>query len=424
MPACNAVIRRRIPAATGEKGFEPVVRDVVNEPLGRRPAPSDGAGAPGRPLASRLALAAALAATGLAVAAVVRFAGAGHGGEPYALARIEPSAPTLAAAVPSPTARPAVPAQATGDQIEAASGVKVVRNGGGGSDALIIDVPQALGVRLAAAPDKRLVENSRYGLLPRVGPDGARPADVYARPVIASARLKAGAPRVALLVGGLGLNPEGTASAIARLPGAVSLGFAPYGGDLERAAGDAREAGHEIWLQAPMETFAAPGEAPGPHTLLAAAPASENLDSLRWLMSRFPGYVGIVNYLGAKFTADAHALSPVLADVAARGLAYLDDGSSPRSLAREAAASLALPSAKADVVIDADPSPEAIDAALTRLEALARSQGGAIGVATARPASLERLARWSAALEARGVALTPLSAMMARAPGPAAQASP
>ena len=70
------------------------------------------------------------------------------------------------------------------------------------------------------------------------------------------------------MVGGLGLNADGTANAIARLPGAVSLGFAPYGDDLEREAAAAREAGHEILLQAPMESFAYPADNPGPHTLL------------------------------------------------------------------------------------------------------------------------------------------------------------
>jgi polysaccharide deacetylase 2 family uncharacterized protein YibQ len=396
------------------------VRDEVNEPLGRAAPAPEGATARIRRIAPRLALGLALAAAVLAAAALVKFPGPVRGGEPFAVARIEAPPPTPASA----PAAAAPPASATADQIDGASGVKVVRNGGGGSDALIIDVPQALGVRLVAAPDKRLVEKSRYGLLPRVGADGARPADVYARPLVAPERLKPGAPRVAILIGGLGLNAEGTASAIARLPGAVTLGFAPYGGDLEREAAEAREAGHEIWLQAPMEPFASPAGAPGPHMLLAAASDAEHLDALHWLMARFAGYVGVINYLGGKFTADSRALSPVLAEIASRGLAYLDDGSSPRSVAREAGATLNLACAKADVVIDADPSPEAIEAALIRLEALARSQGGAIGVATARPASLERVARWSAALEARGVALAPLSAMMSRAPGPAAQASP
>lgn len=378
-----------------------------------------------RRLGPRLGLGLAVVAVGAGALAIVKSDNR-RGGEPFAVARIEEAPPAPPpAATPAPAAAPALPSSATGDQIEAASGVKVVRGGGGGaSGALVIDVPQTLGVHLAAAPDKRLVEKSRYGLLPRIGADGARPADVYARPIVASARLRPGAPRVALMIGGLGLNAEGTANAIAKLPGAVSLGFAPYGGDVEREAAEAREAGHETLLQAPMEPFAYPADNPGPHTLLDAASDPENLNSLHWLMSRFAGYVGVVNHLGGKFTADAHALSPVLAEIAARGLVYLDDGSSPRSLAREIASTLDLPSASADVVIDADPAPEAIEAALTRLEALARSRGSAIGVAAARPASVERIARWSAGLEAIGVALVPVSAMMSRAPGPAAQAIP
>ena len=405
--------------------FGPGVRDEVNEPLGRTPlAPSLAARL--KRWAPRFVVGLALVAAGLAFAAIVRNGG---GGEPFAVARIEaapPAAPLASPAAASIAASVAVPPpSATGDQIDAASGVKVVRNGGGGaSNALIIDVPQTLGVRLVAAPDKRLIEKSRWGLLPRIGADGARPAEIYARPIVASAKLPPSAPRLAVMVGGLGIGADGTAIAIARLPAAVSLGFAPYGGDLEREAAQAREAGHEILLQVPMESFTYPADNPGPHTLLASASASENLDSLHWLMSRFVGYIGVVNYLGGKLTADAHVLSPALAEIAARGLVYLDDGSSPRSMAREVAAGLDLPSGKADVVIDADPAPQAIDAALARLEALARSHGGAIGVAAALPASVERIARWSGGLEARGVALVPISAMMARGPGPAAQASP
>ncbi|MBV8662911.1 MAG: divergent polysaccharide deacetylase family protein, partial [Hyphomicrobiales bacterium] len=64
------------------------------------------------------------------------------------------------------------------------------------------------------------------------------------------------------------------------------------------------------------------------------------------------------------------------------------------------------------------------EAALGRLEALARERGSAIGVATARPASLALISRWAAPLEGRGVTLAPLSAMVARGPGPAAQVNP
>src|SRR4029077_8735712 len=98
-----------------------------------------------------------------------------------------------------------------------------------------------------------------------------------------------------------------------------------------------RAGGHETVLQAPMEGFANPAADPGPHTLTTSASAAENFDSLQWLMGRFVGYVAVANTFGGKFTADQHAISPVLSEIAARGVGYLDDGSSPRSLAPDAA---------------------------------------------------------------------------------------
>jgi uncharacterized protein len=240
-----------------------------------------------RALAGIAALAAAIG--------LIALAGRNHplGGEPFAVAKVE-VAPAPAPPQPAPpeahkrVQEAVAPAIGSADQVEAASGVKVTRVGGGGPpNALIIDVPRALAVRLEAAPDARLVESSRYGLLPRVGADGARPFEVYARPIVLDPTLKAGSPRIALMVGGLGLNAEGTRSAIANLPGAVTLGFAPYGAAIEERAAEARGAGHETALQAPMEDFLDSADGPGPHTLKTSASDSDNLDSLRWLMSRF-----------------------------------------------------------------------------------------------------------------------------------------
>jgi hypothetical protein len=394
-------------------------RDDLNEPLGLGPPPERRF--PYRTAALCLFALLAAALVGLLAASQDRFAG-----EPYAVAAIDPlpsPGPSATSASGRQASAPTGPPsdQMTAGQVEAQSGVKVVRNGGGAPPgSLIIEVPEAIGLQLNPAPDDRLAEKSKYGLLPRIGADGARPADVYARPPLVAENLK-GAPRVALLVGGLGLNDQGTANAIQLLPGAVSLGFAPYGAEVGRQVAKAREAGHETLLQAPMEPFDYSSDNPGPHTLLTSASQAQILDDLHWLMSRFSGYVGVTNFLGAKFTADQSALSPVLRDIAARGLFYLDDGSSPRSLARDQAATLNLPAATADVVIDAVQTPQAIDEALTRLEALARANGQAIGIATALPVSLEHIARWTRALEARGLALTPVSAIVTRGPGRAAE---
>src|SRR5690606_25596503 len=102
------------------------------------------------------------------------------------------------------------PPRATASQVEDASGVRVVRQGGGPAPgALIISVPQQdAGVSLSPAPDRRLVEDGQFGPLPKIGADGSKPMQVYARPLAASPKLPAGAPRLAILIGGMGLNAQ------------------------------------------------------------------------------------------------------------------------------------------------------------------------------------------------------------------------
>lgn len=118
----------------------------------------------------------------------------------------------------------------------------------------------------------------------------------------------------------------------------------------------------------------------------------------------------MTNFLGARFTADEAALAPVLRETRERGLFYVDDATAPRSIADAIAARADLPFARADVVLDADAAPESLDAALNRLEALARKNGVAVGWATGLPGSIERIARFARSLEDRGIALVPVSA--------------
>jgi polysaccharide deacetylase 2 family uncharacterized protein YibQ len=266
----------------------------------------------------------------------------------------------------------------------------------------------------ATPGDQRVTESSRHGPIPRVGPDGARPADVYAQPVQLAAA-NSDRPRIAILITGLGIGATGTSDALAKLPPAVTLAFAPYGADLERLAGRARASGHEVVLQVPMEPFDYPDNDPGPRTLLTSLAAEQNVDRLHWLMSRFQGYVAIANYMGARFTATEQALGPVLRETAKRGLIYVDDGSSPRSLASQIAGAHNAPFAKADLVLDAVPTPVEIDRALSKLETLARERGMAVGVASSLPVAIERVARWSKTVEGRGVVLVPISAAAGRA---------
>lgn len=391
--------------------------DALDAPLGLAPTPP-----PRRVGARAILLGLATLAAGAFGVALALVEVKAPGGRPQATAKIETApAPTPAAQVAAATVAAqsaAAPGGATqitrsgAASVEEASGVRIHRPGNAGPPgALIIQVPEAAPalLRLQPAPDRRLVEKGPHGPLPRIGADGARPADVYGRPVLTGGKLKAGAPRVAVYVGGLGLAAGPTQAAM-KLPEAVSLAFAPYGANLARDVAAARDDGHEVLLQAPMEPLDYPANDPGPNTLLAADPPGKTLDRLHWHMSRFQGYVGVVAFLGGRFLGEEAALTPVLADIAKRGLFYVEDQGATRSHAARLAPGLKLPLLRADVTLDRNDRPEAIDAGLAELEKIARDKGVAVGAASALPVTLVKLQRWAAGLEARGVALVPVSA--------------
>ncbi len=323
--------------------------------------------------------------------------------DPGAVAPIQPLAPPYSSAAARPSA--SYDGVESAQQVETESGVKVFRGGGTAPGSVIIRAP---GTALKPAPDGRLVEDSRYGLLPRRGADGASPSSVYASPKAMQPPIKPGTPRVTLVVGGMGLNPAATREAIASLPAAVTLAFAPYGADLAAQAAAAREAGHEILLQSPMEPFNS-ADFFGPH-VLSATDSAKAAEDLHWQMGRFVGYTGVMNFLGGRFTANQVATQGFMRELAARGLDFVDDGSSPQSVAGAIASQYGVGFVKADLRLDESLRPEAIDAALARLESLAREKGFAVGYAAGLPAANERIARFAAELERRGLALVPLSA--------------
>ena len=358
-------------------------------------------------------VAAGLAGVGLAALGLVVLLGDPTAGEPRVQVAISVrEAMPVAGRAPSPEPAaspepaPAPKLQSSAVEVESASGVTVVRAGGSAApaDAVVIRVPQPDAPKLAPAPDPRLTERGRHGTLPKLGEGRIRPLDVYAR-----AEEPGTGPRIAILLTGLGVGQAATASAIVKLPPAVSLAFSPYGADAERSAARARAFGHEILLQAPMEPFDYPDSDPGPQGLLTAVKGPENADRLAWMMSRFTGYVGVANFMGAKFMADTAAFEPVLREIAVRGLGFVDDGTNARGTTPDLLGRTKVPAARAEIVLDAMPRPEAVDRELARLEAQARANGFALASGSAQPMTIERIARWSRDLESRGIRLVPVS---------------
>jgi len=256
---------------------------------------------------------------------------------------------------------------------------------------------------LPMAPIAGLYAPGPGGPLPIIATDGRTPFDAYKRPFAGNGR-----PKIAIVIGGLGLNARATRQAIETLPPEVTLSFAPYAEGLQGWIDEARAHGHEVLLEIPMEPLDYPDNDPGPYTLMADGSPPEVVKKLEWVLSRATGYFGLTNYLGSRFLTSPGAYRAFANAAAGRGLGFIDDGSGAKLSGG------LLPRASAERVIDDQLSQSAIDQQLLALESGAMQRGQALGAGFAYPITLDKVAKWATSLGDRGFQLAPASAMAVR----------
>jgi polysaccharide deacetylase 2 family uncharacterized protein YibQ len=267
-----------------------------------------------------------------------------------------------------------------------------------------------------AAPEPALLEPSRHGPVPRIGADNRSSIRAYARAFDREDRR----PRIGIVINNIGLFAAHSDDAIRRLPGGVTLAFSPYAARPEPLLERARARGMEILVALPLEPQGFGQQAdPGDRALLTGLSIGENLDRLDWALSRVQGQVGAIGGLGGmrgeRFAANAELLGTVQATLTRRGLLYVD----PRPGAPQPARAFGR---SVDVLLDEPSAVRAeVERRLAELEALARSNGSALGLANAPdPSVVAAIAAWSAGLEERGAVVTPITVLIRR---PAEQAS-
>jgi polysaccharide deacetylase 2 family uncharacterized protein YibQ len=257
---------------------------------------------------------------------------------------------------------------------------------------------------LPPAPIAGLTAPGPGGLLPIIAADGRASWKAYARPFADDGR-----PKIALVIGGLGLNPAETQKAIDALPPEVTLSFSPYAENLQAQIDRARAAGHEVMVELPMEPLDYPDNDPGPYTLLSSAQPGEIQSKLDWLMSRATGYFAVTNAFGSRFLGQDKAMAPVIQALRQRGVGFIDDG-------QAAARGGGLHRASLGPKVDADLDSAAIDNQLLSLEAVALQSGAALGTGSAYPLTVAQVQQWAVAVRDRGYALAPASALMTLKP--------
>lgn len=218
--------------------------------------------------------------------------------------------------------------------------------------------------------------------------DGSQPAlQRFGRQNTVSAQ----APRVALLITGLGHNRVDTVRAITGTPPETSLSFAADAPDLSAWIAAARAYGHEAFLDLPFDR---------PEGLAIDRPPDENLRRLDELLARAPMVAGIAVDGGERFLSDAAALQPILKHAQGLGLAVIGlPVTAPLTIA-------------ADETIVGEATQTAIDRSIATVMGLAQRRRAALGVVDSTSAAT-LFPAWRRALVGRDeISLVPVTALV------------
>jgi uncharacterized protein len=244
-------------------------------------------------------------------------------------------------------------------------------------------------------------------IAPTVPSAGGRPPwQQYAKAVPETG----GRPMIAIVIDDMGVDKADSAKVIA-LPPQITIAFMTYAKDLARQAAAARAAGHELWLHVPMEPLDRGLDA-GPDVLKTELTPAENKRRLDWALSQLDGYVGINNHMGSRFTSSAMDMKPLLEEVKARGLAFLDSRTTAATVAGKLASEMGLPHIDRDVFIDNDETVEAVLAQLQRTEEIAAKRGRALAIGHPHATTIAALLKWLPTLKEKGFVLVPASALL------------
>jgi polysaccharide deacetylase 2 family uncharacterized protein YibQ len=221
-------------------------------------------------------------------------------------------------------------------------------------------------------------------------------------------------PLVAIVIDDVGLDRPRSKRAW-ELPGPLTLSFLPYAKDLLAQVQAARAHGDEIMLHLPMEPT---GRAdPGPNALLVSLSDAELRQRTQAALDSFDGYVGVNNHMGSRFTTFRPGMETVLRQFKARGLMFLDSRTTAQSVGDQLAQELGVPSIVRHVFLDDDESLEAVKRRLAETEAVARRQGFVVAIGHPHENTLQALGDWLPGLQAKGLVLAPVTAVLRKRNG-------
>ncbi|EPR34603.1 protein of unknown function DUF610 YibQ [Alkalidesulfovibrio alkalitolerans DSM 16529] len=217
---------------------------------------------------------------------------------------------------------------------------------------------------------------------------------------------------LAIVIDDLGEN-RSFAKALTRLPFPVTFAIWPHASHTAAVARTATAAGLDVIIHQPMEPKGYPRINPGPGALLTNMSEDEIRVAIRDSIARLPQAVGMNNHMGSAFTADAKAMRAVMAELAQKGLFFLDSRTSNISAANATAAEFNVVFLGRHIFLDNVPDEEAVLMQLHKAERIALKNGAAVAIGHPHPGTLAALERF-ATKHAPGLTMVPVSQLAGR----------
>lgn len=199
-----------------------------------------------------------------------------------------------------------------------------------------------------------------------------------------------------------------------KFPGKITVAVIPFGPSSRRLAKAAHERGFGVLINVPMEPVSPISDRTDGFRLRRGM-SREEMSVLFDRMAKENTWAsGASNHMGSAFTADPESMATFATLLKSRGLFFLDNMTTSRSVAVQSALKAGIPVVRRDVFFDTDMEPEEMRLQWKRALSIAKKKGEAVLVSHGRKESLRALLDLVVDLDAEGVRAVTLDELIAR----------
>lgn len=187
------------------------------------------------------------------------------------------------------------------------------------------------------------------------------------------------------------------------------LPYKPYSSDvLEMIKSDGRVA----MLHLPMEPMDRSAMSEGSSTICTDMSKDKILELTRKAINSLPGVSGVNNHQGSKATADSATMTTVLQELRNQDLFFVDSRTSSKSVARDKAVAMGVPTARNDIFLDNSSDVQAIRKQIYKAMDIAEKNGSAIAICHARPNTAKAWSMYAEEIKNTRIELVPITDLL------------